>query len=160
MPSFDIESKVDQHELNNAIDQANRELLTRFDFKGIDAKFEFADNKITLSAPEEFQTSQMKDILDSKLTKRGIDIQALDAQPIDKNLAQAKLMLHVKQGLEQPNAKKIVKFIKDSKAKVQASIQGEQIRITGKKRDDLQNVIAALKEEKFGVPLQFDNFRD
>ena len=160
MPSFDIESKVDQHELNNAIDQANRELLTRFDFKGIEAKFEFSDNKITLNAPEEFQTSQMKDILDSKLTKRGIDIQALDAQPIDKNISQAKLVLNVKQGLDQPSAKKIVKFIKDSKAKVQASIQDEKIRITSKKRDDLQNVMASLKEEKFGVPLQFDNFRD
>ena len=102
----------------------------------------------------------MKDILDSKLTKRGIDIQALDAQPIDKNLAQAKLVLNVKQGLDQPSAKKIVKFIKDEKLKVQASIQGEQIRVTGKKRDDLQTVIAALKEESFGLPLQFDNFRD
>lgn len=160
MPSFDIESKVDTHELTNAVDQANRELQNRFDFKGVEAKFEFTDGKITLSAPEEFQTSQMKDILDSKLTKRGIDIQALDAQPIDKNLAQAKLVLNVKQGLDQPSAKKIVKFIKDAKLKVQASIQGEQIRVTGKKRDDLQTVIAALEEESFGLPLQFDNFRD
>ena len=160
MPSFDIESKVDKHELNNAVDQANRELQNRFDFKGVEANFEFTDDKITLTAPEEFQALQMKDILDSKLTKRGIDIQALEVQPIDKNLAQAKLVLSIKQGLDQPSAKKIVKFIKDSKIKVQASIQGEQIRVTGKKRDELQTVIATLKEESFGLPLQFDNFRD
>jgi len=160
MPSFDIESNVEQHELTNAVDQANRELENRFDFKGVAAKFEFADNKITLTAPEEFQTSQMQDILDNKLTKRGIDIQSLDPQPLDKNLAQAKLILNVKQGLDQATAKKIVKFIKDSKTKVQASIQGEQIRVTGKKRDDLQNVIGILKSEKFGLPLQFNNFRD
>lgn len=160
MPSFDIESKVDKHELTNAVDQANRELQNRFDFKGVEANFEFTDDKITLIAPEEFQALQMKDILDTKLTKRGIDIQALEAQPIDKNLAQAKLVLSIKQGLDQPSAKKIVKFIKDSKIKVQASIQGDQIRVTGKKRDDLQTVIAALKEENFGLPLQFDNFRD
>ena len=160
MPSFDIESKVDQHELTNAVDQANRELQNRFDFKGVTAKFEFADNKITITAPEEFQITQMKDILDNKLTKRGIDIQALAAQPIDKNLAQAKLILDVKQGLEQASAKKIVKFIKESKTKVQASIQGEHIRVTGKKRDDLQNVISLLNAESFGLPLQFENFRD
>ncbi len=160
MPSFDIESKVDKHELTNAVDQANRELQNRFDFKGVEAKFVFADEKITLTAPEEFQTTQMKDILDTKLTKRGIDIQALDTQPIDKNLAQAKLVLNIKQGLDQASAKKIVKFLKDSKIKVQTAIQGEQIRVTGKKRDDLQTAINAIKEQSFGLPLQFDNFRD
>lgn len=160
MPSFDIESKVDSHELQNAIDNANRELTTRFDFKGVDAKFEFSDNKVTLIAPEEFQVSQMRDILDNKLIKRGIDISALEAEPVDKNLAQAKLVLSVKQGLDPKNAKTIVKFIKDNKFKVQASIQGEQIRVTGKKRDDLQTVMAALKDDTFGQPLQFGNFRD
>lgn len=160
MPSFDIESKVDNHEITNAVDQANRELTTRFDFKGIEAKFEFSDNKIALTAPEEFQTQQMQDILHSKMTKRGIDIQSLEPKPVDKNLAQAKLELSIKQGIDQPTAKKIVKFIKDKKYKVQASIQGEQVRVTGKKRDDLQTVIAALKEENFNLPLQFDNFRD
>lgn len=160
MPSFDIESNVENNEMNNAVDQANRELTTRFDFKGIEASYEFSDNKVILKAPEEFQIAQMQDILNNKLTKRGIDISSLDPQPVDKNLAQAKLVLTVKQGLDQPSAKKIVKFIKDNKYKVQASIQGDQVRINGKKRDDLQTVIAALKEEKFGLPLQFNNFRD
>ena len=160
MPSFDIESKVETHELSNAVDQANRELSTRFDFKGVDAKFELSDNKITLTAPEEFQATQMQDILNGKLIKRGISIQSLDAQPLDKNLAQAKLVLDVKQGIDQANAKKIVKFLKEKKLKVQAAIQGEQVRITGKKRDDLQTAIAAIKEENFGLPLQFGNFRD
>ena len=160
MPTFDIESKVDTHELANAVDQANRELTTRFDFKGVDAKFELAEEAITLTAPDEFQTSQMQDILSSKLAKRGISAQALDPQPLDKNLAQAKLVIKIKQGIEQASAKKIVKFIKDNKFKVQASIQGEQIRVNGKKRDDLQAVMAALKEDDFDIPLQFGNFRD
>lgn len=160
MPSFDIESKVETHELQNAVDNANRELTTRFDFKGVEAKFEFSNEQVILTAPEEFQASQMRDILDNKLTKRGIDISALAAEPIDTNLAQAKIILKVKQGLEQACAKKIVKFIKDNKYKVQASIQGEQIRITGKKRDDLQTVMAELKNESFEQPLQFGNFRD
>lgn len=160
MPSFDIESEVDTHELTNAVDQANRELSTRFDFKGVDANIELADDTLTLTAPEEFQTSQMQDILTSKLAKRGISAKSLDPQPLDKNLAQAKLVIKIKQGLDQPSAKKIVKFIKDSKLKVQASIQGEQIRINGKKRDDLQDVIAVLKDEDFDIPLQFGNFRD
>ena len=160
MPSFDIESSVDQHGLTNAVDQANRELGNRFDFKGVDAIFSQNDNQIVLTAPEEFQATQMKDILDNKLVKRGIDILALEAEPMDKNLAQAKLVLNVKQGIDQPSAKKINKFIKDAKLKVQSSIQGEKIRVTGKKRDDLQTTIAALKEESFGLPLQFGNFRD
>ena len=160
MPTFDIESEIDNHELSNAIDQANRELTTRFDFKGVEAKFELNDKQITLSAPEEFQTSQMKDILDSKLTKRGIDIRSLNAEDMDTNLAQAKLVLNIKQGIDQPTAKKINKFLKESKLKVQSSIQGDKIRITGKKRDDLQAAIASLKEEDFELPLQFDNFRD
>jgi cyclic-di-GMP-binding protein len=160
MPSFDIESKIESHELSNAVDQANRELTNRFDFKGVEAKFELSDNKIILTAPEVFQTTQMQDILNGKLVKRGIDIQSLDAQPLDKNLAQAKLVLDVKQGIDQASAKKIVKFLKEKKLKVQAAIQGEQVRVTGKKRDDLQTTIAAIKEESFGLPLQFGNFRD
>jgi uncharacterized protein YajQ (UPF0234 family) len=160
MPTFDIESEINSHELSNAIDQANRELTTRFDFKGVEAKFELNDKQITLSAPEEFQTTQMKDILDSKLTKRGIDIRSLNAEDMNTNLAQAKLVLNIKQGIDQPTAKKINKFIKESKLKVQSSIQGDKIRITGKKRDDLQAAIASLREEDFELPLQFDNFRD
>ena len=160
MPSFDIQSELDQHELTNAIDNANRELENRFDFKGINAKFEVKDKEVIISAPDEFQTTQMKDILDNKLTKRGLDIRSFDPQPLDTNLAQAKLVLKIKQGIEQPTAKKIIQFIKDGKFKVQAAIQGDKLRITGKKRDDLQEVIAALRQEDFQLPLQFDNFRD
>ena len=160
MPSFDIESEIDNHELSNAIDQANRELTTRFDFKGVEAKFELNGKQVVLTAPEEFQVQQMKDILDSKLTKRGIDIRSLKAEDVDKNLAQAKLVLNVQQGIEQPIAKKINKFLKESKLKIQSSIQGEKIRVTGKKRDDLQDAMKALKEEDFELPLQFGNFRD
>ncbi len=160
MPSFDIESTVNTHELMNAVDQAKRELKNRFDFKSIEATFAFTDNTVIINAPEAFQTTQMKDILDAKLIKRGIDISALHAQPLDKNLAQAKLILEVKQGLDHVTAKKIVKFIKDANFKVQATIQGEKIRVSSKKRDDLQGVIVALKEKNFSLPLQFENFRD
>jgi uncharacterized protein YajQ (UPF0234 family) len=162
MPSFDIESNVDKHEVTNAIDNANRELQNRFDFKGVDAKFEFTKDMIVLTAPDDFQVQQMQDILNSKLTKRGIDILSLDVQPMSKNLAQAKLEIKLKQGIEQKYAKELVAYIKNKKFKVQAAIQGEQVRVTGKDRDELQTVIAALREdkEKFEVPLQFGNFRD
>ena len=159
MPSFDIESKVNIHEVMNAVDQANRELKNRFDFKGVDATFVFANNEIIINAPEAFQTTQMKDILDTKLTKRGIDIRALHAQPLQKNLAYAKLVLEVQQGLQQATAKQIVKFIKEANFKVQATIQGDKIRISGKNRDELQQLISVLKYENFHSPLHYENFR-
>jgi uncharacterized protein YajQ (UPF0234 family) len=161
MPSFDIVSEVDDHEVTNAVDQANREVTTRFDFKGVDAKFEYANNEITLTAPNEFQVDQMRDILNNKCVKRNVDIQSLEAQDIQVNGSEAKQILKVKQGIETDAAKKIIKLIKAEKLKVQTAIQGEKIRVTGKKRDDLQTVIAFLKEqENLELPLQFENFRD
>lgn len=160
MPSFDIVSNVDQHELTNAVDQANRELSNRFDFRGTKSSFKLAEATITLASPTDFQLKQMLDILQSKLTTRGIDIRALEIK--DPNIAvhQATQDVIVRQGIDKDVAKKLVKLIKDSKLKVQAAIQGEQVRVTGKKRDDLQSVITLLKEEKLELPLQYENFRD
>jgi cyclic-di-GMP-binding protein len=160
MPSFDVVSKVDDHELTNAVDQANREVTNRFDFKGSNAKFELSDNKINLTAPSDFQLKQMLDILHGKLAKRSIDIRVLKANEPEVSLHEARQLLEVKQGIDTETAKKITKAIKEKKMKVQASIQGEQVRVTGKKRDDLQEVMAMLREEKVGLPLQFENFRD
>lgn len=160
MPSFDIVSEVDKHELTNAIDQANREITTRFDFKGIDATFCLKENTISLEAPSDFQLKQMADILQNKLNKRNIDIRALDFKDPVIQLNIARQDIEVKQGLDKELAKKITKDIKNSKLKVQAAIQGEQVRATGKKRDDLQEVIAFLKENNYSQPLQFENFRD
>ena len=160
MPSFDVVSSVDSHELTNAVDQASRELKTRFDFKGIDAKFSLKENDITLTAPSDFQLKQMDDILRKKLTSRDIDARSLTYKDPEVNLSEAKQVLTVKQGIAQDAAKKIIKAIKDEKFKVQSAIQKDQIRITGKKRDDLQTVISYLKEKDFDLPLQFDNFRD
>lgn len=160
MPSFDIVSKVDNHELANAVDQANREVDNRFDFKGSGAKFELAENVITLSAPNDFQLKQMADILNAKLAARKIDVQSLEYKEPEISLNQARQQANVKQGIDTPTAKKIIKLIKDQKMKVQAAIQGEQVRITGKKRDDLQNVIALLKDQTLDLPLQYENFRD
>lgn len=164
MPSFDVVSEVDMHELANAVDQANREVETRFDFKGSDARFEQKDTELTLSALSDFQLKQMLDILRLKMVKRGVDIQCLDVgQPETSNL-RARQKVTVRQGLDSESAKQVVKLIKESKAKVQAAIQGEQVRVTGKKRDDLQEVIAllreGLRESKLELPLQFTNFRD
>ena len=160
MPSFDIVSEFDSHEVSNAVDQANREVSTRFDFKGSDAKFELQDEQITLIAESTFQLQQMLPILYSKMTKRGIDIACLETGDARTSGKTAQQVLTLKQGLETPLAKKIVKMIKDKKLKVQAAIQGEKIRVTGKKRDDLQKVIQMLKEAELEQPLQFDNFRD
>ncbi len=160
MPSFDIVSKVDLVELGNAVDIANREVETRFDFKGTGAKFEFANDKITLTAPSDFQLKQMQDILQSKIAKRAVDIKAIVYQEPEVTLNKATLVADVKQGIDQTDAKKIVKIIKDSKLKVQASIQGDQVRINGKKRDDLQSVISLLKNAKLQLSLQYENFRD
>lgn len=164
MPSFDIVSKVDNHELNNAVDQANREVTTRFDFKDTGASFELADDKgatkIVMKAPSDFQVQQMHDILQSKVVKRDIDIKAFEYGEIEASLHEARQTINVKQGISTENGKKIVKQIKNSKLKVQASIQGDQVRVTGKKRDDLQDTMAALKEAEMDFPLQFTNFRD
>lgn len=160
MPSFDVVSEVDKHELTNAVDQANRELVNRFDFKGSDARFELEGSVITQSAPSEFQLQQMGDILRARLAARGIDVRCLDAADPEVNLAVARQKITVKQGIEQPVAKKIVAAVKAAKIKVEAQINGEKLRVTGKKRDDLQLAIALLRKGEFEVPLQFDNFRD
>lgn len=160
MPSFDVVSEVDMHEVTNGVDQANREVGTRFDFKGTDAKFEQKEDVITMYADGEFQLGQMMDILNSKLHRRGIDIACLEKGKVESAGKQVKQPVTVRQGLETTLSKKIVKLIKDKKMKVQASIQGEKVRVTGKKRDDLQEVISMLKEANLEMPLQFDNFRD
>jgi cyclic-di-GMP-binding protein len=160
MPSFDTVSKTDMHELGNAVDQANREVSTRFDFKGTNASYKLESEVITMTAPSDFQLKQMLDILQGKCTKREIDGRVLDCQDPQTVGQEAKQSIKIKQGIKQEDAKKIVKIIKDKKMKVQASIQGDQVRINGKKRDDLQEVIAMLKTEKLDFPLQFENFRD
>jgi uncharacterized protein YajQ (UPF0234 family) len=160
MPSFDIVSEFDMHEASNAVDQANREVSTRFDFKGSKARYDQNEEVITLHAEVEFQLQQMLDILQNKLSKRGVDIACMEISDVHTTGKTAQQTVTLKQGLDTPLAKKIVKLIKDKKMKVQASIQGEKVRVTGKKRDDLQEVIQMLKEEKLEMPLQFNNFRD
>ena len=160
MPSFDVVSEVDKHELANAVDQANRELGKRFDFRGTDAKFELDDQVITQSAPSDFQVRQMDEILRARLIARGIDVRCLDAGEIESNVAGAKQKITVKQGIEQATAKKIVSAIKAAKIKVEAQINGDKLRVTGKKRDELQECIAMLRGAELELPLQFDNFRD
>ena len=160
MPSFDIVSELNEHELTNAIDQANREVSTRFDFKGTDSKYVYEKEIIKLSTESDFQLKQMLDILNTKFTKRGIDLRHMEAKDPVVHLKSAVQEIKIKKGIEQDIAKKIVKFIKDSKLKVQGAIQGEQVRVTGKKRDDLQEAIAILRDGKFGLPIQFTNFRD
>lgn len=160
MPSFDIVSEVDPHELTNAVDQANRELSTRFDFKGVEAKFEHEGESITLSAPSDFQLKQMTDILRARLIARGIDVRCLEFKDVLTNVAGARQTVLVKQGIERELAKKIQTSIKDAKLKVDSQINGEKLRVTGKKRDDLQAAIALLRGMEFERPLQFNNFRD
>ena len=160
MPSFDIVSNLDQHEIANAVDQANREVSTRFDFKGTTARLEFNKTQITLFAPTDFQLKQVDEILQNKLAKRQVDLRSLEYKEKNVNLNEAKQVIEVKEGIDQDNAKKIVKIIKEHQQKVQAAIQGNQIRVTGKKRDELQEVIAMLKNAKVDVPLQFINFRE
>jgi uncharacterized protein YajQ (UPF0234 family) len=160
MPTFDVVSEVDQHELRNAVDQAKRELESRFDFKGVNAKFELDEFVVTQTAPSDFQLQQMLDILHKKLVSRGIDLNSLEEGEPDTNLAQAKQTITVKQGIEQPLAKKIIAKLKEAKLKVSAQINGDKLRVTGKKRDDLQAAIALLKQAELDQPLQFENFRD
>ena len=160
MPSFDIVSEVDLHELTNAVDQANREVGNRFDFKGTNASYEENGNEVVQHAESDFQLNQMLDILYNKLTKRGIDLKSLEAQDPDIRGKEAHQTISIKQGIDTETAKKIVKMVKDSKIKVQAAIQGEKVRVSGKKRDDLQQTIAFLKQSEIELPLQFENFRD
>jgi cyclic-di-GMP-binding protein len=160
MPSFDIVSEVNQHELTNAVDQANRELSTRFDFKGVDAKFVLEDQVISQSAPSDFQLKQMEDILRARLIARGIDVRCLEFGEVETNLAGARQKVTVKQGIERDLAKKIQASLKEAKLKVDSQINADKLRVTGKKRDDLQAAIAVLKAGNYERPLQFDNFRD
>jgi uncharacterized protein YajQ (UPF0234 family) len=161
MPSFDIVSEIDKHELQNAVDQANKEVTTRYDFKGTDSSFELNDNAITMKTESDFQLNQMYDMLMQKANRRGIDIKCMDAKDPDIQLKNARQVVEMREGIEAPLAKKIIKAIKDSKLKVQASNQGDSVRVTGKKRDDLQQVMQMLKGmEDIDMPLQFNNFRD
>lgn len=160
MPSFDIVSEIDKHELTNAVDQANRELANRFDFKGVDARFELADGLVTLAAPSDFQLQQMLPILRARLIARGIDAKCLEVADAEVTLAAARQKVTVRQGIEQTLGKKIIQQIKAEKIKVEAQIHGDKLRISAKKRDDLQAVIALLRQSEFELPLQFDNFRD
>lgn len=161
MPSFDVVSEINLVEVNNAVDQSNKEVSTRFDFKGSDARIEHKDKVLTLFADDDFKLSQVTDILTAKLTKRGVDIRSLkygDVEKVSGN--KVKQAITVREGVEQELAKKIVRVIKDSKLKVQASIQGEAVRVSGAKRDELQNVIALVKKSITDFPLQYQNFRD
>ncbi len=161
MPSFDVVSEVDLQEVRNAVDQANREISARFDFKNVDASFELqAAGDILARGEEPFHLKQMLEVLRQKLSKRKVDIQCMESGPVETNLKSARQTITIRQGIGADLAKKMVKEIKGSKIKVQAQIQGEQVRVTGKKRDDLQQVIAFLREADYGLPLQFTNFRD
>ena len=160
MPSFDVVSEIDGHELANAVDQANREVANRFDFKGTGARFELQDFVVSLEAQADFQLKQMLDILTQKLARRGIDVAAMAPEDPEIALNKARQKVLMKHGVETDTARKIVKLIKDGKMKLQAQIQGDQVRVTGKKRDDLQSAIQMLKQAELGLPLQFTNFRD
>jgi hypothetical protein len=160
MPSFDVVSEVDFHEVTNALDQANRELSTRFDFRGVQATYDRTEEVITMTADADIQLQQMLDILQNKLHGRGIDISCLEVADAIKLGKQVKQKVTIKQGLDSDLSRNIVKLIKAKKLKVQAAIQGDKVRVTGKKRDDLQQTMAALRAEEFELPLQFDNFRD
>jgi len=161
MPSFDIVSEVNQVEVGNAIAQTNKEVSTRFDFKGSDARVEYADKVLTIYADDDFKLSQVTDILTGKFTKRGVDIRALDFGEVQKvGGNKVKQPVTVRVGIDAERAKKIVKLLKDSKLKVQASIQGDAVRVSGAKRDTLQEAIALVRKSVTDFPMQFNNFRD
>lgn len=160
MPSFDVVSDFDSHEAKNAVDQANREVNTRFDFKGTGSKYELEEQLITMTSQSDFQLKQMLDILHQKLSKRSINIACLEEQDVEIATNEARQKIVLRRGIDADRARKLVKHIKSAKMKVQAAIQGDKLRVTGKKRDDLQAVIALLKEHDIGLPLQFENFRD
>ena len=160
MPSFDVVSEVDHHELKNAVDQANREIGTRYDFKGSNSIIEQSGNELTLQAESDFQIKQMIPILKEKMSKRDIDVECLDFGDVVEMNKRARQPVSVREGLDTDLARKMVKIIKEKKLKVQAAIQGDQLRVTGKKRDDLQQVMALMRESNLEIPLQFNNFRD
>jgi cyclic-di-GMP-binding protein len=160
MPSFDVVSELNAHEVANAVDQANRELVQRFDFKDTGANFVLNELVVTLNAQVDFQLKQMLEILKLRLSKRGIDISCMEVKDAQTNLSSAKQDVVLKHGIDQETGKKIARFIKDSKLKVQGALQGDKVRVTGKQRDDLQSAIALLRKQNFDVPLQFNNFRD
>ena len=160
MPSFDVVSELNHHEVENAVDQTRRELDTRFDVRGVDAKVLLEKNEVTLEAKADFQLKQMLDILRLKVSKRGIDLVCLDVKDPEVTIATAKQKIVLKEGIDAETAKKIQRVIKDSKIKVQAAIQGDKLRVTGKNRDDLQETIALLRQQKLEAALQFNNFRD
>ncbi len=160
MPTFDVVSEVDQHELTNAVDQANREIGNRFDFKGSDSKIIQNDEQLTIESESDFQVKQIEEILRGKMAKRGIDVACLETGEVTITNNRAQQPIKVLQGIDKDSCRKIVKMIKETKLKVQAAIQSEQVRVTGKKRDDLQQVMAMLREADLDLPLQFQNFRD
>ena len=162
MPSFDVVSEINAHELTNAVDQASRELGQRFDFRDAGASYELNEKDFTIlmKAKSEFQLKQMVDILRLKVAKRGIDVSCMETKDVEKNLAEARQEVALRHGIDQEVGKKIVKLITDSKIKVQAGIHGDKVRVTGKNRDDLQEAIALLRKETFDRALQYENFRD
>ena len=160
MPSFDIVSELDQHEVVNAVDQATREIDTRFDFRGSEAKIELKDKVMTLHAKSDFQLKQMLDILKLRLSKRGVDVQCMKVDDPIVNLQDARQIVTLREGIDAELGKKIQRLIKDAKVKVQAAIQDKQLRITGKSRDDLQSVMTMVRAAKLEMPTQFTNFRD
>lgn len=162
MPSFDVVSEINLHELQNALEQTRSELKNRFDFKDVKTSVEFKEkeNEVYLGAPSDFQLQQLQDIFKSKVVKRNIDIRSFDFEAVSTNLHEATQVVVLKQGIEQAAAKDIIKQVKDGKFKVQATIQGDKIRVTGKDRDELQNVIQFLRKAEVKLPLNFENFRD
>ena len=160
MPSFDIKSELDHHEVTNAVDQANRVLQNRFDFKGTGAEFTISDKEINLSAKEEFQIHQMLPVLNESLAKRGVYLKSLKPGDVEVSGSSSQQVITLQEGIDKELAKKITTMIKQSKSKVQASIQGDSVRINGKKRDELQEIIQVIKDQNYDLPLQFVNFRD
>ena len=160
MPSFDVVSEIDHHELTNAVDQANRELSQRFDFRDSGAIFELEELLVRLKARSEPQLKQMGDILRLRIAKRGIDVACMEFKDVEKNIAEARQDVVLRHGVDADCARKVVRVIKDSKLKVQAAVNGDKVRITGKKRDDLQDAITLLRKSEFDRPLQFENFRE
>ena len=160
MPSFDIVSEINMEEVRNASENASRELSTRFDFRGVEASFEYKEKTVVMKAEAEFQLQQMESMFRNACAKRGVDTSAIDVKPYDAHGKTYRQTIAFKEGIEQPMAKKIVKLVKDAKLKVQTAIQGDELRITGKKRDDLQQVISLVKSSDLGQPFQYKNFRD
>ena len=160
MPSFEIKSELNTHEVANAVDQANRIIQNRFDFKGTGARFNLGEGSISLSSQEEFQLHQMLPILKESLTKRGVDLKCLHLGDVEVSSGNAKQLVTLKEGIDQESGKRIIQLIKSNKLKVQVSMQGESLRVSGKKRDDLQEVIGIVKKEDFNLALQYENFRD